>query len=357
MTPPPSSSRRPPSLRAARRVDVSFATFWRAFVVVALAWAWWQLWQWVLVFVLAAFIAVALDPAVLWLEAHRVRRRYGAPLLVLAIVLVLAGFVAVSAASLTQDARDLGARLNEFRGVLADRVPKELQQAATALAPSPEALTSAAQGFVGGLAGVGFALVVTVYLLLDGRRTVAWLIAFAPARSRGRARETAECARAVVAAYVRGNVITSVITAVATWIALAAMQVPASLLLALLAGILDFVPVVGFLLSAAPAVLLGLTVSPAVGAGVALFYLAYNAVENYYIQPKVYGREMKLSDLAVISAFLVGGVLGGVLGALIALPIAAVYLDVERIWFDGPSDTDTADEHQRLAAQAEDESA
>jgi predicted PurR-regulated permease PerM len=135
------------------------------------------------------------------------------------------------------------------------------------------------------------------------------------------------------------------------------MQVPASLLLALLAGILDFVPVVGFLLSAAPAVLLGLTVSPAVGGGVALFYLAYNAVENYYIQPKVYGREMKLSDLAVITAFLVGGVLGGVLGALIALPLAAVYVDVERIWFDGPSDTDTADEHRRLQEQGEDESA
>jgi putative heme transporter len=76
-------------------------------------------------------------------------------------------------------------------------------------------------------------------------------------------------------------------------------------------------------------------------------------VENYYIQPKVYGRELQLSDLAVITALLIGGTLGGVLGALIALPVSAVYPSVERIWFDGPSDTDTADEHRRIQAQPE----
>ena len=110
-----------------------------------------------------------------------------------------------------------------------------------------------------------------------------------------------------------------------TWIALVSLQVPAALLLALLAGILDFVPVVGFVLSAAPAIILGLTVSPAVAAGVGAFYVVYNMVENYYIQPKVYGRELELSDFAVITAFLIGGTLGGVLGALIALPVAAAY--------------------------------
>jgi predicted PurR-regulated permease PerM len=179
------------------------------------------------------------------------------------------------------------------------------------------------------------------------------LIAFVPGRSRGRARETAECGRQVIAAYIRGNILTSLLAAVFTWIALVAMQVPAALLLALLAGILDFVPVVGFFLSAAPAVLLALAVSPTVAIGLAVFYVAYNMVENYYIQPKVYGRELQLSDLAVITAFLIGGTLGGVLGALIALPVAAVYPSVERIWFDGPSDADTADEHRRIQAQPE----
>ena len=77
------------------------------------------------------------------------------------------------------------------------------------------------------------------------------------------------------------------------------------MVLALLAGILDVVPVIGFLLSAAPALLLAFTVSPAV-ALVCRVYVAYNLVENYYIQPAVDGLQLRLSALAVLAAFLVG---------------------------------------------------
>jgi predicted PurR-regulated permease PerM len=204
-----------------------------------------------------------------------------------------------------------------------------------------------------GVAGIGIALVVTVYLLIDGRRTYHWLAAFVPAASRPRMHETAECARVVIASYIRGNIVTSLLAGIITWIALLAMQVPAALVLALIAGILDLVPIIGFFLSAAPAIVLGLSVSPLVAAGVVVFYLLYNLVENYYIQPVVYGKELRLSNLAVIAAFVVGATLGGVLGAVMALPIAAIYPDVERIWLDRPGSTDPADEHRRVQARPE----
>jgi predicted PurR-regulated permease PerM len=331
-----------------RVIDISFSTFLRALGAVALAWAWWRLWQWVLVFVLAAFLAIALDPAVQWLEKRGLRRAYGAVLIGLLLVLLLAGFIGVSGASIAQQTSVVGNRLGEFRHTVMSRIPPEVRQAGSSMAPSGESLTGAARAFGGGIVGIGVALVVTIYLLLEGRRTWQWLVAFVPAPSRPRMDATADCAREVIAAYVRGNVITSVLCAVITWIVLAALQVPAALVLALLAGILDFVPVIGFILSAAPAVLLALTVSPTVALAVASFYLLYNVVENYYIQPKVYGRELRLSDLAVVAAFLVGAELGGVLGAVIALPLAALYPAVEQIWFDRPGKTDAADEHRRV---------
>jgi predicted PurR-regulated permease PerM len=333
-------------------VDVRFATFLRALGAIALAWVWWRLWRWLLVFVLAAFLAVALDPAVQWLERRGLRRSYGAPLLMMVLVLILIGFVGVAGASLAQDTRVLATRLGEFRDTVMSRIPPEMQQAGSSLAPSGEWLTGAVNALIGGLAGIGVALVVTVFLLLDGRRTYHWLAAFVPAGSRPRLHKTADGARTVIAAYIRGNLITSLLSAMVTWIVLAMMQVPAALVLAVLAGILDVVPVVGFLLSAAPAILLGFAVSPAVALGVAAFYVLYNFVENYYIQPKVYGRELRLSDLVVMTAFLVGAELGGVLGAVIALPMAAMYPTVERIWFDRPGTTDTADEHERIQAQS-----
>ena len=92
-----------------------------------------------------------------------------------------------------------------------------------------------------------------------------------------------------------------------------------------------------------------------VALGVAVFFVLYNLVENYYIAPKVYGRELRLSDLAVVAAFLVGAELGGVLGALISLPLAAMYPAIEQIWFTGPNLADTALAHQRIEAEDEDE--
>ena len=80
--------------------------------------------------------------------------------------------------------------------------------------------------------------------------------------------------------YVAGNFITSVIATVATLIVLSALKVPAALLLALLAGISDFVPVVGFVLTAIPTVLMALTVSTTTALIVAVFYIAYNMVET-----------------------------------------------------------------------------
>ena len=108
---------------------------------------------------------------------------------------------------------------------------------------------------------------------------------------------------------------------------------PAALLLALIAGLFDFVPVVGFILSSIFAVIMALTVSPTTALIVVLaLYVAYHLVENYVIAPWAYGDRLKLSNVAVILAFAIGAELAGVIGALIALPVAAVYPAIEQIW-------------------------
>jgi predicted PurR-regulated permease PerM len=370
------------------RIDVTAATFFRALGVIVLVWLWWLLWQWVVIFLLGVFVAIALDPLMLWLERHGLRRAYAAPLFMLMVVIVIFGFLIASGASLAAQANLMGERLEAFRQWVISIIPSgfgdllfgsssSAQPAAAepagsgasrpssspSFSPSSglSGLASTFSGVVSGTAGAlasgvtGFAvvLVVTVYLLIDGRRTYAWLAAFAPPSSRGEVEETACRARDIVAAYIRGNLITSALSAVCTWIVLVALGVPAALLLALLAGVMDLLPVIGFVLSAVPAVLLGLTVSGSVGLAVAGFFVLYNVVENYYIQPKVYGRQMQLSDLAVIAAFLVGAELGGVLGALVALPIAAMYPVFEDLWLRRRGNGGMADEHRRIESQPE----
>jgi len=99
--------------------------------------------------------------------------------------------------------------------------------------------------------------------------------------------------------------------------------------------------------------LLALTVSGTTAIAVAALYVGYHLLENYLIAPKVYGDHLCLSDVAVLLAFAVGAQLGGVIGALVALPIAAAYPAVERIWLTPYLSDDVAEEHARVSQEAD----
>jgi len=79
---------------------------------------------------------------------------------------------------------------------------------------------------------------------------------------------------------------------------------------------------------------------------------AYHAAENYYIGPRVYGDRLRLSNLAIIVAFAVGAAIGGIGGALLALPLAALYPVVERVWLAEYLNRDAIATHQRLQHEA-----
>jgi predicted PurR-regulated permease PerM len=106
--------------------------------------------------------------------------------------------------------------------------------------------------------------------------------------------------------------------------------------------------VIGFIASSVPAILLGLTVSSKTAVIVALIFVAYHTVENYVIGPWAYGDRLKLSNVAVVVAFVVGAEIAGVIGALIALPIAAVYPAIERIWLRERLPEETVVEHREI---------
>ena len=345
------------------RVDITGRSILRILVAAALVWTWLRLWQWVLLFVIAAFITVGLDPIVGWLDARRVRRRYGSVLVVVTVAVLLVAFCSLAGAELLSQGKMLGERMDEVQQEVTRRVPPDLRQ----LLPQPENGKAPDQSggpftdyaarlgraVVNGVLSIAIALVLTVYLLIDGRRTYEWLVAFAPASQRPRVRETAGAARDAVVGYVRGNVITSVIAGVTAYIFLRIVGVPAALLLAVLTALFDLIPVLGIFLTVIPMVLLALTVSSTAAIATIVFNAVYNVFENYYLAPKVYGKEMQLSSLAVILAFAVGAELAGVIGALIALPIAAVYPAVENIWLAERLAPEVARDHRRIEQTGE----
>ena len=341
------------SIRRQVRLEVPWRTLLKILVALALGWSLVQLLPIVLVLMVAIVLAVSLDPIVSWLERRHLPRTVAAVIVAVAILLIVGAFLWLTWSSLASQWQQVAGEVERKVLEIWDSMPGWLR---SALGSQQGGGASPADGvavrvFSSTTAAVGsivLGFVLTIYLLIEGRQTYAWLIAFVPRRHRAKVERTAAESRQVIDAYVAGNVITSIIAFAATWVALWMLDVPAALLLALIAGLSDFVPVIGFIASSIPAVLLALTVSGTTALLVTGFYLLYNAVEAYLLTPWAYGNRLKMSDIAVILGFAAGAQLGGVVGALIALPIAALYPTIERIWLRDELPDDTVRQHKLI---------
>jgi predicted PurR-regulated permease PerM len=336
-------------------LDVRFQTLFKIAAALALLWCLWRLSGLMLLLVVAVILAVALDGPVSWIE-QRGASRSAAALFVTGVVVIFAvGFVWLTWSSLTSQWQYLAAQLTTLvNNVVAD-VPQWLYPGAQASdlrnALQPYAIqTGRSMGAALTLIVLGF--FVTIYLLIDGRSTLAWVVAFFPQRNRDKVALTLKESRDVILAYARGNLITSAFAAVWVLIWMLVLHVPAALLLAVIAGLADFVPVLGFIASVIPAAALALTVSPRTAIVVVALWIVYHTIENYLIAPWAYGKSLRLSDLAIILAFVAGAELAGVIGALIALPIAALYPTVERLWLRAQLPPETVTEHRALSRRS-----
>lgn len=122
--------------------------------------------------------------------------------------------------------------------------------------------------------------------------------------------------------YVRGVLIEACLIGVLVFGGLSLIGVPYALALAVLAGVGEFLPYVGPIVAAVPAVLLALLESPTMALIVVAFYVVLQLIEGYVLFPLVVGNQAEIPPLLIIVGLLAGGALGGVLGALIAVPLA-----------------------------------
>jgi predicted PurR-regulated permease PerM len=332
--------------------DVSWRAIAKVLAAAALVWTWFQLWQFIMVIIVSIIMAIAMDPAVRWLERRRVSRSLGAVAVVLLVTAAVVAMFARSWVTLSAQSQLILQRLTESVEKIRGAFP--VVEHVVGGEGASDGLSTFAIGLVRstttaiGMIVLGLAL--TVYLLIEWRATLEWLMAFVPEDHRTKARRTLVEARDIVFRYAVGNAMGSALTVVVTYVVLEGLGVPAALMLAVISGLLNFIPVIGFIMSAVLAALLAATVSMTVLFAVIAFYAGYNVLDSYLISPKIYGGEMQLSNLAVLVAVIVGAELGGVMGGILALPVAAIYPTIERIWLRDRLATDTVDIHTRLSA-------
>src|SRR3989344_426750 len=166
-------------------------------------------------------------------------------------------------------------------------------------------------------------LVLTFYLLLERedleKRAAALFVG-----QEERVRKLLVTIEEKLGSWLRGQLFLSLIIGILTFIGLTLLQVPYALPLAIWAGLLEVVPVIGPIISAIPAIIVSVTIAPVLGAGVAAMYFIIQQLENHLIVPQVMRKAVGLNPLVVILAISIGGRLLGIGGALLAVPIAVV---------------------------------
>jgi predicted PurR-regulated permease PerM len=132
----------------------------------------------------------------------------------------------------------------------------------------------------------------------------------------------------VLAAYTRAQALSAVIVGTICWIGFAALGLPYPGTLALVAGLLELLPLAGPIIAAVVAA----AAAPDRVVGVLLFLAALRAVQDYVIYPRLIKRTLHLHPLAVVMAVWAGAALGGVIGVCLAVPIVGALKAALRHW-------------------------
>jgi len=342
------------------RFDITWKSLFRILALVLLALAAYKLRTFLKMLLMAVLIAVALYPIVGWARGRGWPRWVGLVLangllllLVLGIIGVIAPVIVVQARSVVQELPKFRERI--FAQIGEGPIKNSLQEISNPnrfgeVGKIVPHLVGFGRTTLTGLFNGVLLIVIAMYLVADGPEAVRWVVAFFRPARRDKLYRTLDEAREMVFAYIVGNLITSALCAAYVFIILSVLGVPMAALLAIMAGIFDILPIIGFILSVVPAILFGLTVSPLTALLVFVLYGAYHLFENYVLVPRVYGRKLRLSTLAVLLSIIVAGVLAGLTGAIAVLPLVAAYPAIERIWLSQKLAPDTVKEHHRLAA-------
>jgi predicted PurR-regulated permease PerM len=313
---------------------------------------------WILI---AAFISLVLNPAVVALQRWRLKRVGAVAVVFVAAVLAFTGLLVLFGYplinSLTHFAEQLPHMIRELKkghGTLAhllDRVhllswvqknaPK-IQTAAQNLGKPALSvgtnLGKAVFSTILALTTIGF---LSLFMLIEAPAIRRGFLGSLAAKRRERVEQVATTVSKSVTNYVLGNIALSLIFGLVIFVTLVILGVPFALLLGLWVGLVAMIPLVGGLIAGVPTVAIALLHSPVSALVALIVFVTFQLIENHFLYPIVMSKTVRMNPLWVLLSVLVGANLGGVFGsalgalagALVAIPVGgAIQVVFREVW-------------------------
>ena len=298
----------------------------------------WQVRSVLTLIVVAAFLALALNPIVTVLERRLGGRRgIAAALVILGVIILVGLIVAALVTPVYNEMRTLAARapllVDDLRawGPFADldarydflsRTRELAEQYADRLPAQASNLLGVATAVVTGFGKALTVLFMTLFLLLEIPRLTRAITELLRPGYADRSLDVFEQVNGTIARWTGGVLLIAVIAGTTMGLTAWILDVPYALALGLLVGLLALIPLIGATIGSIIAVLVALTQSVTTALILLVFAIVYQLVENHVIQPVVMRKTVDVSPFIVLASVLVGASLLGIIGALLAIPVA-----------------------------------
>ena len=303
----------------------------------------------VLVLVLVSLVlALGFQPALAWFERRGLSRALSVTLGLLGGLVVMGLFFWIVLPDVISELTALGDKIPDYigqaesgSGFLGDL--NEQFDLSDKVADLQKELPGTVLGLVGSLGSFIFGsltvLILTLYFTINLPKMERGVARLLGRRDREEFHEIYEMAIRRVGGYVLGNLTISAIAGVLSFIALTIIGVPFAAALAFFVALMDLIPTIGALIGAAVATLVAAFAGVPELIATAAFFLVYQQIENYVVQPRVMGKALEMSAPIIILAVMIGGTLLGVIGALLAIPVAAVIkVAIEELYLEDRRD-------------------
>ncbi|OGE33988.1 hypothetical protein A3C59_05455 [Candidatus Daviesbacteria bacterium RIFCSPHIGHO2_02_FULL_36_13] len=306
-----------------RKVDISHRTIIFIAVFILSLWLLFLIRDLILILFISLILMSALSPMVRFFGRFKIPKPLGIAITYIIIIGVVSGLIAIVFPPLIEETKKLLATFpNNIDNLLAV-IPLDKSVLQNQINSISGNIFSITLSVFDNLLTIIFLLVLTFYLILEREKLESRISSLFVGREE-RVKRLIIQIEEKLGSWFSGQLFLSLIIGVLSYIGLLILGIPYALPLAVVAGILEVVPVIGPIISAIPSVLIALTISPVLALAVAAMYFVIQQLENHLIVPQVMQRAVGLNPLVVILAIAIGSRLLGIAGALLAVPIAVV---------------------------------
>lgn len=301
----------------------------------------------------AIVIGTAIRPGVDWLRRRGISRRLGIILIYVLIAGLVTGFLALTlpliAEQTTQVSQNFSQYYHDIREALVNsgnrllqnigwRIPSQLNFFVDRDPTTEEMFDQVTQTFfytnlvVKGVLSIFAVFLLAYYWTQESNLIVRTVLRFIPPSRKDDAREFIDLAEIKIGGYIRGQGILSLAVGLAAFISYSLIGLPFALVLSIIAGLMEMIPVFGPALGAIPALLVAVSVNPGKAIWVLVATGLIQLLENAWLVPRIMNNAMGVNPIIIMLSLVAFGSVFGFPGALLAIPLAAlIQLIVDRI--------------------------